>query len=194
MKRLKFYSLVFALIFFVLAFLFALKPSGELQLIFMGVFAGLVLLGLVSGITGIAHFPRAKIRAFIPAAICFAGILLGLFVATGFGRMVRQWRFQKNLPHYMEIVRRVETGEIKTGVLLSKLELPEQYSHLAYASLAKTNFFGGATIEFLIGGGFPVKHSGFLYISTGSIEADPEMLERWPRNARINEKWFAIGD
>ena len=46
----------------------------------------------------------------------------------------------------------------------------------------------------LIGGGFPAKHSGYLYLSTGDINADPELVRRWPRHRKLTDRWFAIAD
>jgi hypothetical protein len=194
MKTLKLICIIAVLLDFVCDLMFSIKPNTGAQLLGMLIVLILIFLLLVSFIAGICFVRRDKFRAFIPAAICLVGLPANLFIASYLGVSIRDWQFQKNLPRYSEVVHLVEKGEIKTGSSLSKVELPQQYSNLALIALGKTNSESGATIEFIIGGGFPVKHSGYLYISSGKIENDPEMLERWPYRSQIKTNWFRISD
>jgi hypothetical protein len=109
------------------------------------------------------------------------------------GVSIRDWQFRKNLPRYMEVVQLIEKGEIKASPSGPRIQLPNQYTDLSLVTFAKTNN-GSWIIEFNIGGGFPVKHSGYLYVSTGKINSDPETLERWPYRSQITTNWFRVED
>lgn len=194
MKRLRFYALAISLLLFIFSLFFAAKPHPVSQLLVVAAFTGLVLLLLISVVVGLCLLSREKLRALVPATICFAGLLMSLTIAIWLGGAIRSRIFRRNLPRYNEVVRLVENREIRSGSSLSKIELPTQYSDLAKLTLGKTNAEGGATIEFFIGGGFPIKHSGYLYNSSGKMESDPESLRRWPHHSRISDNWFRIAD
>jgi hypothetical protein len=148
---------------------------------------------LISFVLGLSSFSREKFRAFIPALICLIGLPMSFIAAIVLGSSIKDSRFQKNLPRYMEVVQLIEKGEIKPIPSSSLVQLPDQYTDLAWATIPETNSVG-IIIEFLTEGGFPVKHSGYLYVSSGSVENDTNTLLRWPFHSRINTNWFRISD
>jgi hypothetical protein len=154
-----------------------------------------ILLILLAGslVAGLLRCRREKFHAFVPAAICIIGLLASSLVAPSLGSSIENWRFNNNLPRYVAIAHRIERGEIKTSTSLSRFELPGQDQDLAQITLAKTNN-EGAVIEFVTGLGFPLKHSGYLYISTGKIDNETDSLRRWPYHSRINVNWFRVED
>jgi len=186
---------IFALVLdFIASILFYARTNVLTQ--FLGVaITGLVLiLLLVSLVLGFMFFSKEKFRAFIPTLICVIGLPVELTIAGHVGAMMEKARFEKNLPRYMEVVRLVEKGDIKpSSENYSRIHLPEQYSDLAYNVLSGTNQ-NGIFIEFFTGGGFPVMHSGYLYVSNGQIETDTNLLQRWPFHNRMNTNWFRISD
>jgi len=179
---------------FIAMALFCSQQTTNLQLISMATNAGVLLLFLISFVAGLCFCSRDKFRAFIPVAICLVGFPVSWFVAGRLGVAFKDRRFEKNLPRYTEVVRLVEMGKIKKASSESDtILLPSQYSDLAIQAWAITNSEGSVIVGFVTGGGFPVKHSGLLYVSTGSIE-NSGMLLRWPRYRRLNENWFVIGN
>lgn len=153
----------------------------------------LTFLLLISFVAGICFVRRDKFRAFVPAIICLVGLPANLFISSYLGVSIRDWQFQKNLPRYTEVVHLIEKGEIKASPSDPRIQLPNEFADLSLVTFAKTNN-NGLIIEFVIGGGFPVKHSGYLYVSTGKIENDPDTFERWPYRSRINTNWFRVSD
>ena len=193
MQKLKLICIVAVLLDFVCGLLFAIKPNANMQLLDMLMFLILMLLLLVSFVGGICVVHRDKINAFIPTLICLIGLPASLFIASYLGVSIRDWQFQKNLPRYIQVVHKIEKNELRATPSSSRIQLPDEFADLSLATFAKTNN-NGLIIEFIIGVGFPVKHSGYLFVSTGKIENDPDTLERWPYRSRINTNWFRISD
>ena len=108
---------------------------------------------------------------------------------------IQDWRFEKNLPRYIQVIHLIENGEIKYNSHDSDtVELPPQYADLARRTWRETNSEGAFIVGFITELGFPVKHSGFMYVSNGEIEGDAETLRRWRYYSRINTNWFHISD
>jgi hypothetical protein len=178
---------------FIAMTLFCSQQTTDRQLFSMATVAGVLFVLLISFVLGLRFCSRDKFRAFIPLAICVIGLPISWFVAGRLGEAIQDWRFKKNLPRYTEVVRLIEKGEIKVPSGSDMLQLPSQYSDLALRTFASTNSEGVVIVGFITGLGFPVKHSGLLYLSTGNIE-NSGMLLRWPRYRRLNENWFVIED
>jgi len=192
LKNLSYLSLFAVTANFVAITIFCARQTPNRQL-FSGVIIGvLLILSLISLVAGLYFCWREKFRAFIPATICLIGLPISFIAARRLGGSIEHRLFQKNLPRYTEVVRLIEKGEFKTDSYL--VELPPQYSDLALRTWRGTNSEGAIIVGFITGIGFPVKHSGFMYVSTGKIESDAETLRRWPYYSRINTNWFRIGD
>jgi len=162
MKILRILSLALVVLNSVAFLLFAAKPNVDKQLLSMTTTAVLLLLlFLGSFVAGFFLFSRLKFRAFVPAAICFVGLPLGVLFALQAGHSFRSWYFQKHLPRYQEVVRLIEAGEIKRRSADSyAVDLPPQYADLALVTWVRTNSERAIIVEFITGGGFPVRHSG----------------------------------
>jgi hypothetical protein len=193
MKTLKWVCSFAVILNFVATIFFCEHRTPNRQLLSMAISGFLLILLLVSFVAGLGLCFREKFRAFVPAAICVIGLPASFFVARYLGNSIENWRFKTNLPRYVEVVQLVEKGEIKTSSSLSRIELPSQDADLAQITLAKTNS-EGAVIEFVTGLGFPVKHSGYLYISSGKIENDADSIRQWPYRSQINTNWFSVED
>ena len=164
--------------------MFMRQPAANLQSASMLLLFALLILTLVTGIVGLCQLRKSKYRGFIPFGICGCSVLLIILLAPGMGGWMRIRRFPVQMPRYLEVVRLIERGEIRVDSSLAKVNLPESYEDLAVAEIAKTNSAGSASVEFLIGGGFPGKHSGYLYMPISNIEADAEMAQRWPKHKK----------
>jgi hypothetical protein len=192
MKKFKLVCVFLVLVNFICILLFAIKPKANVQLLGGLICLILLFLLLISFVVGICFFRRDKFHAFIPTLICSVGLPASIFIGSYLGVSIRDWQFRKNLPRYTEVVNLIEKGEIKATSSDPRIQLPNQYADLSWVTFAKTNN-GSWIVEFNIGGGFPVKHSGYLYVSTGKID-DPETLERWPYRSQVNSNWFRVSD
>jgi hypothetical protein len=189
MKILKVFSVVAVLLTFLSSLWFSVKPTGEAQFVAMLLILISILLLVISSVVGIRVARRYRFRAFIPAAICLVGLPVSFMLSSFLGGSIRDWHFRKNLPRYTQVVHLIENGEIKT--YNRRVNLPDQYSDLSLATFVETNN-QKMSIEFITGMGFPVKHSGYLYVSTGNIDSD--VLKHWHFRSRINANWFRISD
>ena len=82
------------------------------------------------------------------------------------------------------------------NVMLIGEEIPEKYRHLAYSIFAE-KLKDVLRIEFFWGGGFPVKHTAYVYLSNGKPpdkETDHHTDWYWYHCERINDYWFRVSD
>lgn len=131
-----------------------------------------------------------RLLALLPLAICL-GSCAG---STMVGQAVRKARFEKQLPRYEALVERIRAGNVLVSGKVVSVSLAETERDLGYSVLAERDANGALTVELLTGGGFPVKHSGFLYSSSGSIKPGSFFDERWPIKTEVRSKWFRISD
>ena len=106
--------------------------------------------------------------------------------------VIRQVIFQRSLPRYESIIHQIESGAIPVSGELRHISQVE--GNWAYAVLAQRGTNGVLTVEFLTGGGFPVKHCGYLYSSSGVIESGSLADARWPKKHEVRPSWFRISD
>jgi hypothetical protein len=67
----------------------------------------------------------------------------------------------------------------------------EHTARLAYAVFAQRKPNGSLFVEFLTEGGFPGKHSGYLYSSSDHLD-DSFIKSRWPIIWHLREHWFYV--
>jgi hypothetical protein len=153
-----------------------------------------LILLVISFILGLSFYRREKFRAFVPFFICFVGLPMGFIGSAALGDAIKESRFQKNLLRFNEVVNLIQKGELKPNPPDRFIVLPPQYSDLTRRAIAfaSTNS-DGTNIEFQTEGGFPVKHSGYLYLSSGNMN-DSNTIRAWPFHHRINTNWFYISD
>lgn len=167
---------------------FAARPSPVTQLLSMLLDLGLLVFGFISFIRLFTHWRRERWRVVIPFATC----VLAVALAPEVGATIRRVAFQHSLPHYESIIRQMESGTIPVTQELRRIEQAEGGS--AYSVLAQRSTNGVLTVEFLTGGGFPVKHSGYLYCSSGFIEPGSAADSRWRKKREVRPLWYRISD
>jgi len=148
---------------------------------------GLLVFGFISFVLIFTRWRQERWRSFIPVGACALAVVL----APEVGGLIREFIFQRSLPHYEAIIRQMEAGSIPVTSELRRI--PQAEGSLAYAVLAqRTNDV--LSVEFLTGGGFPVKHSGYLYCSSGAIERGSLIDRRWRKKREVRPSWFRISD
>jgi len=149
------------------------------------------LFSWIAGIVCIfACWRHWHIRALIPLAICIATV--------GITGTISPWLmnagFTRVMPRYVALVQQMEAGQIVVSDTPTRLVLSGKDADLAYVVWADRATNRILTVEFFVGGGFLVKHWGYLYRSSG--ENPPP--EWWVKNdwmgRRLNDKWFYIFD
>ena len=110
------------------------------------------------------------------------------------GRTVHQALFAWALPSYEQVVGEIQAGRIVVTEKFDRIPEAEARARLAYAVFAQRQPDGTLLVEFLTESGFPVKHSGYLYSSSGTIEKGASIDSRWPIKRKVREHWFYISD
>jgi hypothetical protein len=149
---------------------------------------GLLVFCAVSFVRIFTRWKRESWRSAIPFLVC----VVAVFAAEVGGNSLRSFLFMRALPRYESVIREIETGTfpVKNGETVA---IPRKEETGAYAIFAyRTN--GVLAVEFLTGGGFPVKHSGYLYSSSGVVERGSIAQRRWPRRTKVRPLWFRISD
>jgi hypothetical protein len=115
-----------------------------------------------------------------------------LAVSKVMGDKICQYKFNHALPGYEAIIRKMDTGSILVSSVRGTI--PEAETGDTYRVFAYREPSGTLSVEFFNGVGFPVKHSGYLFSSSGVIEPGSTADGRWHGSPQIRSNWFAIGD
>jgi hypothetical protein len=137
-----------------------------------------------------SEWRRRRWLALLPFAVCVLSVVLSSAIV----RTIRHAIFVRSLPSYEAVVRQMESGSIPVSTNLSLVPQAVPLAHLAYAVLAEKGSGGVLTVEILTEGGFPVKHSGYLYVSSGVVKPGSMEDSRWSIRNEERPKWFYISD
>lgn len=128
--------------------------------------------------------------SFLPLAVCVLSMVLS-WELTG---AIRQIIFDHSLPGYEAVVRQMKAGSIPLSTNWNSVPQAVSLAPLAYAVLAHKDTNGILAVEFLTEAGFPVMHSGYLYISSGVIKPGSTEDVQWPIKVQERPRWFYISD
>jgi len=190
MSRLGKYIVITAMVWFVVSTVYFSHRDSILQLLILPV-ALCFLFSVVFGVVCIfIEWRERRWLSLLPLAACVLSVLISVPIL----RTARHQIFVKSLPSYEEVVRQMEAGSIPVSTNLSPVPQAVPLAHLAYAVLAERRTNGALTVEFLTEGSFPLKHSGYLYVSSGVVEPGSREDERWPIRHEERPRWFYISD
>jgi energy-coupling factor transporter transmembrane protein EcfT len=145
----------------IVVFLFAFLMNTWLQLLSMLLLLIFVMVLLVNIISVPFLWKKNGSHALIPIGLSLIFVLL-LIPSVYLGGQARMLKFRIQKPKYEEVIALIIKGEISVSNRIERIEVPAEYNHLAYAIIGNRDTNGILTVEFLTGGGFPVKHTGFL--------------------------------
>jgi hypothetical protein len=169
---------------------FASSQNLWTQLLGMLGFGGFLLALMLSLLFAWTKRKQLRLLALAPLLLC-----LGSCVATtAVGRGARRAQFERDFPRYVALVERIQADNMLASGKVVSVPLSEADRELVYSLLAERNTNGVLSIELLTGGGFPVKHSGYLYTSSGAIQPGSFFDSRWPFKTEVKPKWFRISD
>jgi hypothetical protein len=161
---------------------------GILQIIAVPLLFGMLTAIVLSFVWVFGDWRRVGWRAALPFLICVLSVVSSFALAI----KVRQKIFEWSLPSYEAVVRQMLAGKI--AVTTNRSWMPELVSQarFAYSVSAWRETNGVLTVEILTEGGFPVKHSGYLFCSGGVIAPGSIADERWPARRQLKPQWFYI--
>jgi hypothetical protein len=133
---------------------------------------------------------QLRFLAVIPLLLSLSSCV----ATTVLGRAARQAQFERQFSRYVALVENIQAeSTVAPGEVVS-IPLSEAERDLAHSLLAERTTNGVLVVELLTGGGFPLKHSGYLYTSSGSIQSGSFFDSRWPFKTEVTPKWFRISD
>ena len=154
-------------------------------------FLAAVVLGIACALV---NWEQRRWRSIFPLAICglalYSSDLSLRILVPANRRAIFEW----SLPSYEAIVHQIDTGIIPVSDTLTRIADVEQKIPLAYAVFAQRDGNDVLIIEFLTEAGFPVKHSGYMYVSSGTVEPGSFEDLRWPIRQNERPNWFYISD
>lgn len=113
-----------------------------------------------------------------------------LVLAVNVSGPVRDYLFYRDLPQMKKVVSLIVNGTLP--VPKEKTGVPVKYKESNYETRAERDSSGALTVEFLVGGGFPVKHYAYLYRSDGVLTR--RITSFWPASRRREPQWFEVSD
>ncbi len=173
-------------------FLFTYRPSTPTQIL-SGFFLGILFVTfLIAFFKGAIQILEDGFGGMIPAVMALL-ILIASFYTPRLGHAYRDYVFRKNLPRYQELVEVVKQQPLP--LQWRKTDIPEKYRDLTDFIYAQNEPYDQWSASFGWGGGFPVKHCAFLYISGKDINRCSEHLKAyWPHREKICDHWYRVGD
>lgn len=169
---------------------FATSQNTWTQLLGILGFGGYLLALILSLIFAGTEWRQLRLLAVIPLLLWFGSCL----ATTAVGTASRRAQFERELPRYQALVERIQAGSRLDSGKVASVSLSEAERDLGYNVLAERDTNGVLTVEILTGGGFPLKHSGYLYNSSGRIIPGSFFDSRWPFKTEVKPKWFRISD
>ncbi len=182
--------LVIATLWFATLTAFVVHQSGWLQLavvLLLFPYMGCLLSALV---IPFRDWKTRQFHALTPLGACLVS-LLGPYLI---GPPLRTGLFYYHLSRYEAIVSRVERDPAFDNRKPATVSTEEAEKDLAYSVLAQKDANGILTVEFLTGGGFPVKHTGYVFSSTEAFPRESFIGQRWPYFHEVRPHWFRIAD
>ena len=165
-------------------------PTPLSQLISVAALLVLLLALPVAVLHAWRHRASGLIRATAPFLVCLVAVPIG----GSLGRVYRDLDFRyRRQPAYEKVVRKIQSGDLPAGNIK---EIPPEIHGLAYMIEVHDDAPGGLMVEFFWGGGFPVKHTVYIYRASGlppptSPNWEFKPYRQWDGARRVNENWFA---
>jgi len=169
---------------------FAVWKTPEVQLATMPLFFAYVAAAIASLVLLMRKWRRIGWRAAIPLLACIAAWHGARIARDAAGDAL----FARNLPVYESVVMRPEVQALAPGAELQELPLRDAERADLWWAAAERTPDGTLLVELLNGRGFPVKHSGFLYSSSGRIPTDSRMAGHWSYRCTMRPHWFCVSD
>jgi hypothetical protein len=166
---------------------FVAYQSASLQLASMIALVALGCAVVASIVALILDWKDLRIVAAIPLACC----ALATIVPSYAGDFGRELLFAKHLSYYEGIVRKAETELGPGNAKTLSVALTESDKKYTYFVLAERDGHGNLIVEIATEGGFPVKHSGYVYSASGTL-SETKIGRRWSHQQQVKPQWFRV--
>jgi len=161
----------------------ALSQFGQL----VGLFS-LMCLFVWSLVSTSRHMRDRPLVRLLPALLASGALLVGPFIGMEF----REHSFSGNLPRYQSLLKVVLAHN--PGPELMVIQVPAEFSDLAYGIHARSTDTCGLLVDFFWGSGFPVKHTVRRYSESDTFLQEPECRRDWHVKRELAPHWHELSD
>ncbi|MDR3416331.1 MAG: hypothetical protein P4L83_09105 [Nevskia sp.] len=173
---------------FVVLSVFTAYKSPLLQAISLLLFLSYLCACTLSMIEPIRGWRVYRFRTFIPLAACLAA-WYGSFWA---GPLLLNWLFAHNLPRFQAIVDGIRPESLPSNGDLQAFPIDQADKSRVQHIFARKAADGALVVEIDTENGFPVKHAGYVFSSSGVFPSDRRFQYRWPYVDELRPKWFRV--
>lgn len=167
---------------------FSVRPNPELQLFAMASALGALTSFVVLAIRSAKSW---RARGLVNLLSCLL-LALSFPIAAFLGQAIRSMIFACNMDRWNQAAAWVMAHNKPNSE--TPIELPTQYSDLAYGVQYKTDISCGIMLDFLWGDGFPVKHTVRRYATDPNWLNMKQCRAGWARGRRLSGNWYEISD
>lgn len=167
---------------------FATRPSPWVQLAAMASALAALIALVAFAIQGAIKWRERGLTNLLSCLL----VALSFPTAVLLGQEIRSKIFSHNLDRWNQAVTWVTTHKAPNSG--APIELPSQYSDLAYGVHYNTDKSCGLTVDFFWGGGFPVKHSVRRYATNPEWIDMKQCRSNWSRGRGLSGNWYEISD
>jgi hypothetical protein len=115
---------------------------------------------------------------------------------TRFGSVLANWEFKQHLQEYTKIVNDIQTDVIPSDVAFREIA-PKQMPSNVKEIMALRHPDGAVILVFLVGTGFPLHHTGYIYKgcaeNTNCLIQFSSLEKKWGLR-HVVENWYYFSD
>ena len=145
---------------------------------------------IISFVCIFTEWRQRRWRSLLPFTACVLSVVVSCVLVQTIRPVIFAW----SLPSYEAVIQQIESGKIPVSDKLNLIPQAKFKARLVYAVFAQKDTNGVLSVAFFTEGGFPVKHSGYLYSSSGVVEPGSPADSEWPIRHEVRKKWFYISD
>jgi hypothetical protein len=136
------------------------------------------------------NWRQRRWHSLVSIGMCVSALLLSFVLVRAASHLVFVWA----LPSYEAVIGQMQSGTISVPTGFTGIAAGPAKARFVYAIFAEKGTNGVLMVEFDTESGFPVKHSGYLYSSSGKIEPGSRMNSRWPIRRELRSNWFYVSN
>lgn len=130
------------------------------------------------------------LRSLIPLAACAAA----WYGSMPVGGMLQSHLFSNNLPRFQAIADGIKPEALPADGKSELIPISADDANHVHRVFAYRSIAGVIVVEFLTEHGFPAKHSGYVFSSSGSLPTDAKFHYRWPYADEVRPRWFRVSN
>lgn len=170
-------------LFLIISVIFKIRETALLQLIFIVAFLMFLALLIKDLSWLVGHWKLEKWLSLFPIVLWIVILITTPVIAIFCANKI----FEYNLPKFQEVVEELKKEPHEPG----KIKQSEKNVGYPVHSWYEDDVF---IVQIWWGSGFPVKHTCYVYVSSGDIDKIEYFTKYFPVRLRLNQYWFRVLD